>query len=80
MLPWRSTPTAILSGSPETTSGTTLTGRQLVMVRLGKVLARSKVSDIERACLFLEWAVEVRSGCREQRNAAKAAQRRRHLP
>lgn len=50
------------------------------MVRLGKVLARSKVSDIERACLFLEWAVEVRSGCREQRNAAKASQRRRHLP
>lgn len=50
------------------------------MVRLGKVLARSKVSDIERACLFLEWAVEVRSGCREQRNAAKAAQRRRYLP
>jgi hypothetical protein len=49
------------------------------MVRLGKVLARSKVSDIERACLFLEWAVEVRSGCREQRNAAKAAQRQRRL-
>jgi hypothetical protein len=67
-----------LSGLPETNNGT-LTGRQLVMVRLGKVLARSKVSDIERACLFLEWAVEVRSGCREQRNAAKAAQRQRRL-
>lgn len=79
MLPWRSIPTAILSGSHETTSGT-LTGRQLILIRLGKVLARSKVSDIERACLFLEWAVEVRSGCREQRNAAKAAQRRRYLP
>lgn len=79
MLPWRSTRIAILSGSPETTSGT-LTGRQLVMMRLGKVLVRSKVSDIERACMFLEWAVQVRSGCREQRNAAKAAQRRRYLP
>jgi len=68
-----------LSGSTEKGSGAPLTGRQLIMLRLGKVLARSTTADIHRACDFLEWAVEVRRGCNKQRAGARRAQYQRRL-
>jgi hypothetical protein len=49
------------------------------MLRLGKAVARSTTADLQRACDFLEWAVEVRRGCAKQRGAARAAQYRRNV-
>ena len=37
------------------------------MERLLEATKRSTVGDIQRACMFLERAMEVRKGCREQR-------------
>lgn len=68
------------SESIGTTNGKSqLTGRQLIMIRLGKLVAHSKVSDIHRACDFLEWAIDVRRGCRQQRTRSRAAQNRRRF-
>ena len=52
----------------------TLTGRQVVMSRLLEICKRSKVSDIERAALFLERAEDVRKGNRSNRTASRTAQ------
>jgi hypothetical protein len=56
-----------------------LTGRQITLIRLGKLVARSKVADIHRACDFLEWAIDVRKGCKAQRSQARSAQMKRRL-
>jgi hypothetical protein len=48
-----------------------MTGRQQIMVRLGKAVARSTTGDLQRACDFLEWAVMIRKGCSRQRMAAR---------
>lgn len=45
-----------------------------MMQRLIDEAKQSKIADIHRAVLFLERAREVRSGCREQRTSARAAQ------
>jgi hypothetical protein len=82
MLPWSCTPTAMSYESAGTGSGANqqpLTGRQLVMIRLGKAVARSTAADLQRACEFLEWAVEIRKGCSKQRAGARKAQYRRRL-
>ena len=52
----------------------TLTGRQIAMSRLLEICKRSKVSDIERAALFLERAEDVRKGNRSNRTASRKAQ------
>ncbi len=44
------------------------------MQRLLEVCKSSKVSDIDRATLFLERAAEVRGGCREQRTESRTLQ------
>ena len=56
-----------------------MTGRQLIMLRLGKALARSTTADIHRACDFLEWAAEIRRDCSKQRAGARRAQYQRRL-
>jgi hypothetical protein len=48
--------------------------RKEAVRRLLKILPRSTTADIERASKFLEWAIEIRAGCRNQRNAARKRQ------
>ena len=52
----------------------TQTGRQLSMARLLEVCKRSKLSDIDRASMFLEAAEDVRKGNRSNRTSSRAAQ------
>lgn len=51
-----------------------LTGRQVAMVRLTRAIAKSSAADLMRAADFLDWAYEVRRGCREQRRQARQRQ------
>lgn len=50
------------------------TGREIELERLYAAIRRAKTADLHRAAAFLEWAYEVRRGCRVQRNAARKAQ------
>lgn len=52
-----------------------LTGRQIVMVRLGKAIARATAGEILRAAEFLEFAYDCRKGCQAQRKKARERQR-----
>lgn len=56
-----------------------MTGRQIVMQRLGRAVARSTTADLQRAAQFLEWAAQVRRGCSQQRAASRQAQYRRNV-
>ena len=49
-------------------------GRQLIMDRLMKAIARSTTGDLQRAAMFLERAREVRAGSRNQRTASRSNQ------
>lgn len=51
-----------------------LTGRQIVMERLGEAIRRATTADLQRAAMFLEWAWDVRRGCSKQRRQARGAQ------
>jgi hypothetical protein len=53
-----------------------MTGRQMVMVRLGRAIGRATAGELLRAAAFLEVAYEVRRGCQQQRRQARARQRR----
>jgi len=48
--------------------------RKEVVGNLLRVLPRSTTGDIQRATQFLEWAFDVRAGCRKQRSAARKRQ------
>jgi len=48
--------------------------RKEVVGNLLRVLPRSTTGDIQRATQFLEWAFDVRAGCRKQRSAARKKQ------
>ena len=52
----------------------TLSGRQIAMSRLLEICKRSKLSDIDRASMFLEGAEDVRKGNRSNRTSSRAAQ------
>lgn len=56
-------------------SGEALTGRQIVMVRLGKAVGRATAGELARAVDFLEFAYEVRKGCQQQRRRARGRRR-----
>lgn len=60
-------------------SGAPMTGRQIVMQRLGKAVARATTADLQRAAQFLEWAYQVRKGCAQQRAGARRAQYKRNV-
>ena len=59
----------------EEDSKAALTGRQIVMVRLGKAIARATAGEILRAAEFLEFAYDCRKGCQAQRKKARERQR-----
>jgi hypothetical protein len=48
--------------------------RKEVVGNLLRVLPRSTTADIQRATQFLEWAFDIRIGCRKQRNASRKRQ------
>lgn len=48
--------------------------RKQVVGNLLKALPRATTADIQRATRFLEWAFDVRAGCRKQRSAARRRQ------
>lgn len=50
---------------------TALTGRQIVMIRLGKAVARATAGEILRAAAFLEFAYDCRKGCQAKRRKAR---------
>jgi hypothetical protein len=52
----------------------TLSGRQIAMQRLLEICKRSKLSDIDRASMFLEAAEDVRKGNRSNRTSSRASQ------
>jgi hypothetical protein len=49
-----------------------LTGRQIVMVRLGKAVSRATAGEILRAAAFLEFAYDCRKGCQDKRRQSRA--------
>lgn len=51
-----------------------LTGRQIVMVRLGKAIGRATAGELLRAAEFLEFAYDVRKGCQAKRRKARQRQ------
>ncbi len=50
------------------------TPRQALTAELLHEVRLSKLSDVQRAVIFLQRARDVRKGCRVQRNASKKAQ------
>lgn len=50
------------------------TGREIILERLYAAIRRAKTADLHRAADFLEWAFQVRKGCRAQRSGARKAQ------
>ncbi len=53
---------------------TAKTGREITLERLYAAIRRAKTADLHRAADFLEWAFQVRKGCRVQRTGARRAQ------
>lgn len=51
-----------------------ITPRQDLMAQLIAEAKNSKLSDVMRAVIFLQRARDVRTGCKEQRNASRSAQ------
>jgi len=50
------------------------TGREIIMERLNAAIRRAKTADLHRAAAFLEWAYDIRKGCRKQRTSSRQAQ------
>lgn len=50
------------------------TGREIILERLYAAIRRAKTADLHRAADFLEWAYQVRLGCRGQRTQARRNQ------
>lgn len=50
------------------------TGREITLERLYAAIRQAKTADLHRAADFLEWAFQVRKGCRQQRTGARNAQ------
>ena len=50
------------------------TGREIILERLYAAMRRATTADLQRAAMFLEWAYDVRKGCKRQRMAARQAQ------
>jgi hypothetical protein len=59
----------------EADSKAALTGRQIVLVRLGKAISRATAGEILRAAAFLEFAYDCRKGCQAQRKKSRERQR-----
>jgi hypothetical protein len=50
------------------------TGREIVLERLYAAVRQAKTADLHRAAAFLEWAFEIRKGCKKQRTGARKEQ------